>query len=104
MSICMYLRGTHYLVSWFTWRIKRKKICETWWHGPRLAPPTAAPALPVSLDIVLLSTHHSDQVATSVLSDQLLLPILLHDDGPQSTTQHDEGTVGLLLLPEDTEA
>lgn len=43
-------------------------------------------------------SHHSNQVASSILSNQLLLPILLHDYGTQSTAQHNESTVWFLFL------
>lgn len=48
----------------------------------------------------LLVPHHSNQVSTAVLSNQLLLAILLQDDGAQAATQHNKGAVGLLPLPE----
>lgn len=48
----------------------------------------------------LLVPHHSNQVSSAVLSNQLLLAVLFQDDGAQAATQHDEGTVRLLPLPE----
>lgn len=52
------------------------------------------------LEVNKICPHHSNQVAASVLSDQLLLAVLLHDDRAQSTAQHDERTIRLLFLSE----
>lgn len=43
-------------------------------------------------------THHTDQVTATVLSSQLLLPIILCNDRTQSTTENNEGAVGLVSL------
>lgn len=44
--------------------------------------------------------YHSNEVAASVLSYELLLPVFLQDYRAQSTTQHYESAVGFLSLPD----
>lgn len=39
------------------------------------------------------TTHHANQISAPVLPDQLLLPIILCDDGSQPAAEHDEGAV-----------
>ncbi len=44
--------------------------------------------------------HHSNEISSTVLSSQLLFPILLHDDGTQAAAEHYKSTVRLITLPE----